>query len=69
VVGLKRGVSWGVPAISFERVEGKLVLRRGFTIAKGAGSDGGRHCHNGAFVAGMHCRDWKRGRDAGGCLF
>ncbi|CAN0491750.1 unnamed protein product [Phaeothamnion confervicola] len=30
------GRQLGVPAIFFERVEGKLVLRRGFNIAKGA---------------------------------
>jgi orotate phosphoribosyltransferase len=36
VVGYEMGRQLGVPAIFFERVEGKLVLRRGFTIAKGA---------------------------------
>ncbi|HUQ35930.1 MAG TPA: orotate phosphoribosyltransferase [Aestuariivirga sp.] len=35
VVGYEMGRQLGVPAIFFERVEGKLVLRRGFTIAKG----------------------------------
>ena len=36
VVGYEMGRQLGVPAIFFERVEGKLVLRRGFTIAKGS---------------------------------
>ena len=36
VVGYEMGRQLGVPAIFFERVEGKLVLRRGFAIAKGA---------------------------------
>ena len=36
VVGYEMGRQLGVPAIFFERVDGKLVLRRGFTIAKGA---------------------------------
>ena len=36
VVGYEMGRQLGVPAIFFERVEGKLVLRRGFSIAKGA---------------------------------
>ena len=36
VVGYEMGRQLGVPAIFFERVEGKLVLRRGFTIAKSA---------------------------------
>jgi len=36
VVGYEMGRQLGVPAIFFERVEGKLALRRGFTIAKGA---------------------------------
>jgi orotate phosphoribosyltransferase len=36
VVGYEMGRQLGVLAIFFERVEGKLVLRRGFTIAKGA---------------------------------
>jgi orotate phosphoribosyltransferase len=35
-VGYEMGRQLGVPAIFFERVEGKLVLRRGFTITKGA---------------------------------
>ena len=35
VVGYEMGRQLGVPAIFFERVDGKLVLRRGFTIAKG----------------------------------
>jgi orotate phosphoribosyltransferase len=36
VVGYEMGRQLGKPAIFFERVDGKLVLRRGFTIAKGA---------------------------------
>ena len=36
VVGYEMGRQLGVPAIFFERVDGKLVLRRGFTIPKGA---------------------------------
>jgi orotate phosphoribosyltransferase len=36
VAGYEMGRQLGVPAIFFERVEGKLVLRRGFTIAAGA---------------------------------
>jgi orotate phosphoribosyltransferase len=36
VVGYEMGRQLGVPALFFERVDGKLVLRRGFTIAKGA---------------------------------
>lgn len=36
VVGYEMGRQLGVPAIFFERVEGKLALRRGFTIAAGA---------------------------------
>ncbi len=36
VVGYEMGRQLGVPAIFFERVDGKLVLRRGFTITKGA---------------------------------
>lgn len=36
VVGYEMGRQLGVPAIFFERVDGKLSLRRGFTIAKGA---------------------------------
>jgi len=36
VVGYEMGRQLGVPAIFFERVDGKLVLRRGFDIAKGA---------------------------------
>jgi orotate phosphoribosyltransferase len=36
VVGYEMGRQIDVPAIFFERVEGKLVLRRGFNIAKGA---------------------------------
>jgi orotate phosphoribosyltransferase len=35
VVGYEMGRQLGVPAIFFERVEGKLTLRRGFTIEKG----------------------------------
>ena len=36
VVGYEMGRQLGVPAIFFERVEGTLVLRRGFSIARGA---------------------------------
>ena len=36
VVGYEMGRQLGVPAIFTERVEGKLALRRGFTIPKGA---------------------------------
>ena len=36
VVGYEMGRQLGVPALFFERVDGKLALRRGFTIAKGA---------------------------------
>lgn len=36
VVGYEMGRQFGVPAIFFERVDGKLALRRGFTIEKGA---------------------------------
>ena len=36
VVGYEMGRQLDVPAIFFERVEGKLVLRRGFNIAKGS---------------------------------
>ncbi|MEO6609347.1 MAG: orotate phosphoribosyltransferase [Aestuariivirga sp.] len=36
VVGYEMGRQLDVPAIFFERVEGKLVLRRGFNITKGA---------------------------------
>ena len=36
VVGYEMGRQFGVPAIFTERVEGKLALRRGFTIPKGA---------------------------------
>lgn len=36
VVGYEMGRQLGVPAIFFERVDGKLSLRRGFNIAKGA---------------------------------
>jgi orotate phosphoribosyltransferase len=36
VVGYEMGRQLGVPAIFFERVDGKLVLRRGFTVPKGA---------------------------------
>ena len=35
VVGYEMGRQLGVPAIFFERVDGKLVLRRGFAIEKG----------------------------------
>lgn len=36
VVGYEMGRQLGVPAIFFERVDGKLVLRRGFNIEKGS---------------------------------
>jgi orotate phosphoribosyltransferase len=36
VVGYEMGRQLGVPAIFFERVDGKLALRRGFSIEKGA---------------------------------
>lgn len=36
IVGYEMGRQLGVPAIFFERVDGKLVLRRGFAIPKGA---------------------------------
>jgi orotate phosphoribosyltransferase len=36
VVGYEMGRQLGVPALFFERVGGKLALRRGFTIPKGA---------------------------------
>ena len=36
VVGYEMGRQLGVPAIFFERVDGKLVLRRGFAIPRGA---------------------------------
>ena len=36
VVGYEMGRQLRVPAIFFERVDGKLTLRRGFTIPKGA---------------------------------
>lgn len=36
IVGYEMGRQLGVPAIFFERVEGRLVLRRGFDIAPGA---------------------------------
>jgi orotate phosphoribosyltransferase len=36
VVGYEMGRQLGVPAIFFERVDGKLALRRGFAIDKGA---------------------------------
>ena len=36
VVGYEMGRQLGVPAIFFERVDGKLSLRRGFNISKGA---------------------------------
>jgi orotate phosphoribosyltransferase len=35
VVGYEMGRQLGVPAIFFERVDGKLTLRRGFSIPKG----------------------------------
>lgn len=36
IVGYEMGRQLGVPAIFFERVDGKLVLRRGFDIRRGA---------------------------------
>jgi orotate phosphoribosyltransferase len=36
VVGYEMGRQLGVPAIFFERVDGRLMLRRGFSIAAGA---------------------------------
>ncbi len=36
IVGYEMGRQLGVPAIFFERVDGKLTLRRGFAIPKGA---------------------------------
>lgn len=36
IVGYEMGRQLGVPAIFFERVDGKLALRRGFNIDKGA---------------------------------
>lgn len=36
VVGYEMGRQLGVPAIFFERVDGRLALRRGFSIPKGA---------------------------------
>ncbi len=36
IVGYEMGRQLGVPAIFFERADGRLVLRRGFTIDKGA---------------------------------
>lgn len=36
VVGYEMARQLGVPSIFFERVEGRLVLRRGFSIAKGS---------------------------------
>ena len=35
VVGYEMGRQFGVPAIFFERVDGKFVLRRGFEIVQG----------------------------------
>lgn len=35
VVGYEMGRQLGVPAIFFERVDGRMVLRRGFDIARG----------------------------------
>jgi orotate phosphoribosyltransferase len=35
IVGYEMGRQLGVPAIFFERVDGKLALRRGFSIARG----------------------------------
>lgn len=36
IVGYEMGRQLGVPALFFERVDGKLSLRRGFSIEKGA---------------------------------
>ena len=36
IVGYEMGRQLGVPSIFFERVDGKLALRRGFAIGKGA---------------------------------
>jgi orotate phosphoribosyltransferase len=36
IIGHEMGRALGVPAVFFERVDGKLVLRRGFDIAQGA---------------------------------
>lgn len=36
IVGYEMGRQLGVPALFFERVDGKLSLRRGFSIPKGA---------------------------------
>lgn len=36
IVGYEMGRQLGVPALFFERVDGKLALRRGFNIEKGA---------------------------------
>ncbi len=36
VVGYEMGRQLGVPSLFFERVDGKLMLRRGFSIPKGA---------------------------------
>ena len=36
IVGYEMGRQLGVPAIFFERADGRLVLRRGFTIGEGA---------------------------------
>jgi orotate phosphoribosyltransferase len=36
VVGYEMGRQLGVPAIFFERVDGRLALRRGFSIPRGA---------------------------------
>jgi orotate phosphoribosyltransferase len=36
VVGYEMGRQLGVPSLFFERVDGKLTLRRGFSIPKGA---------------------------------
>ena len=36
VVGYEMGRQLGIPAIFFERVEGRFALRRGFAIARGA---------------------------------
>ncbi len=36
IIGYEMGRQFGVPAIFFERLEGNLALRRGFTVPRGA---------------------------------
>ena len=55
VVGYEMARQLGVPSIFYERVDGKLVLRRGFDIRQGCPRvDGGRHRDHGTVVARMH---------------